>query len=450
MGTYHFLEAGTNNPPALKAYAVSVLPPALWEEKTKKSYIKWAAPVLAAATVLLSACASLSSLVKEPAVSLESVTITGVDFKGVDLLCTIQVQNPNSISIPFPEIDWKLFVSSDTSFVSGVIPSNKTLGAKESTTIPLPVHVDYKGLYDTVTSIAAGVKNGTKETNYKIDLMIKFSLPVLGEIAIPKEFSGAVPLVQMPKFSKAAVSISKLDFEGFEMLCTFDVENPNIFDIPFPKLNSDYSISSASLIKTDIETPPILAANASSPITIRGGLKFADVFSAVPSLGNVTETAGAMAIAVGALAIPAFADSETPPIEAAHTIVIPKLPAIQFKDFEVLNVSLTKVDCKFSFEVENKNSFASTLDSFTYTFTVGDSRWLTGKAPRIIVGPRQKATIPLNLSIDAVSLVRDIAGMALNHTTKPFAFEGNTKITSNYPGLGAVNLPISLTGSKKF
>ena len=52
----------------------------------------------------LAVCESLRSALKEPALSLDSVEMTGIDFDGVDLLCKINVDNPNAFDIPFPEM----------------------------------------------------------------------------------------------------------------------------------------------------------------------------------------------------------------------------------------------------------------------------------------------------------------------------------------------------------
>jgi LEA14-like dessication related protein len=423
--------------------------------------------VQAALLVIFSACASLSSLIKEPKVSLDSVEITGIDFTGLDLLCRIKVQNTNAVAIPFPHIDWKLFIESETSFLSGAIPSTQTLEARETVVIPLPVHVDYQGLYQTASSLFAAAKDGAESAAYKIDLVISFDLPVLGAVSIPKEIEGTFPLLRLPVFANPSVAVERLDFEKIDLRFSLDVENPNSFDIPFPALSSDYTTLGSSALKTSLDTPPVLGANDASSVGLKLSLSFKDILTS--STANVTETVGLMTVAAAALTIPAFADTEMPPITATNPIVIPKMPVISFKEFEIVTKipelevgsigdlfktatkgDLTKIDFRFSFEIENKNSFPMTINTFAYRFTVGNSQWAAGTVPARTVNGKQKITVPLNLSIDALNLVKDVLTMVRSHTATTFAFTGNASVSSGYPGLGIVTVPLNLSGTKRF
>ncbi|MDR0301270.1 MAG: hypothetical protein LBI04_03045, partial [Treponema sp.] len=78
--------------------------------------------VVFSAVLALATCQSLSSAVEEPVLSLQSVDLEKISLTGAELLCKINVENPNSIDIPLPEIGWEFFVSNN-SFLSGIIKS---------------------------------------------------------------------------------------------------------------------------------------------------------------------------------------------------------------------------------------------------------------------------------------------------------------------------------------
>ena len=50
------------------------------------------------AALVFSNCQSLNAIFKEPVVSLRSVELTGISFTGAELLCKVNVENPNNFN----------------------------------------------------------------------------------------------------------------------------------------------------------------------------------------------------------------------------------------------------------------------------------------------------------------------------------------------------------------
>jgi LEA14-like dessication related protein len=417
---------------------------------------KWRPALLIMAMTALCTCGSLGdvakALIQNPILKVESVKLTGINLSGVDMLCTLSVENPNAIDIPFPQIDWELFVN-ENAFVDGVIQNDEKLKKQSVSPVSIPFHVEYLNLFQTLKSL-----KGAKSADYRVALDVTFNLPVLGEKGFHFEPSGTLPLVQMPKLAGAAISIDKLDFSGIDLLCTLTVENPNVFDIPAPQMAFDYLVNSTPFIKSALVSSAPLAAGASSAIPIRFSLVYADLFKASQSLLTAGEAAGLLAL-TSAFAIPAFAD-EKQSLEVANTIPILKAPTISFKGITVKNVNLfegllsgsSKIDFEIGFEVENKNSFSMSLDALTYKLTVNSALWTQGSAPgKPVIGPNQKVVIPLSLSINAISLVKEIGALVASHKANvPYICEGGLTIASALPGLPPLSLPFKLTGLTKF
>jgi LEA14-like dessication related protein len=145
-----------------------------------------------------------------------------ISFTGIDLLCKINVDNPNPITIPFPELGWGLFIN-DNHFINGTIRNGNPLRARGTTEVEIPVSLNYVEVFNTFTSLI-----GSTEVAYKIPLDIKFNLPVLGEKVFHLEPAGTIPLLQFPSLSFKGISAKttllppRLDFE-----VSLEVENKN-------------------------------------------------------------------------------------------------------------------------------------------------------------------------------------------------------------------------------
>jgi len=204
-------------------------------KKTINLLLKTAALVML--VMALGTCQTLAKIVIEPAVSLDSVSLAGISFNGVDLLAKITIKNDNPISVPFPEINWNFFVG-NSSFLSGVIPKGTKIAARSSTTVDLPVTVTYAGLYNAVTTLISA-----DEAAYRIDLSARFSLPVLEDKTFTATHSGSIPLLKMPSLSFSGVKFSTISLTKIEFVLTWLVENKGGIAINIDKLDYNFSVN---------------------------------------------------------------------------------------------------------------------------------------------------------------------------------------------------------------
>lgn len=222
----------------------------------------------------LTACSTLQKVVSEPKVSLHSVELAGINFIGVDLLCKIQIENPNSIDIPFPEIDWQLFLNSN-SLIKGTIKNNKRIKAKAATVVEVPVSFEYLQAINAITSL-----KGKASANFKIALALKFAIPVIGDKVWNIEGDGDVPLPQLPKLTAPTMKVEKMDTSGASIAFSINIENPNPFELPAPKASVDFQINRTSVFKTDAGTGS-LVPKSTTPLTLRFAVNHADLVRTV-------------------------------------------------------------------------------------------------------------------------------------------------------------------------
>jgi LEA14-like dessication related protein len=393
------------------------------------------------AALSLTTCQSMGSVIREPRLSLQSVDIAKISFTGTELLCKVRVQNPNPVTIPFPEVGWELFVNTN-SFVKGVVKNNRSIGARRATIIDVPVSLNYLEVFNTFKSL-----KGSRQADYKVALAAKFAIPVLGDKVFNFSHSGTFPVLQMPKLSMPTLRFDKMDFTKAELLFTVNVENPNNFPLPSPKLAYDYFVNNNSFIKSSMSAAPLAAATVTA-VPIRLTVNYADLYRNFQALRNSNETPSRFSMKSD-FSVPAFA-GDSFMTELAASLPLLKVPIISFKGINVKNLSASKIDFGVTWEVENNNNFAMSVKDLSYNLTVNNSRWAGGSvpgAPQIAAG--RKTEIPLTISINSLSMVRSLTEIITNGTNVSYLCGGNLKLGAALPGLDDFGTPFNFSGTTR-
>ena len=243
--------------------------------------------------MLFTGCQTVNSIVAEPKLSLSSVDIGGISFNGVDLIAKVDVENPNGFSIPLPNIDWEFFID-NVSFIQGSQKNNKTLKSNAKSSMDIPFTVGYEGLYRTFVSLI-----NTKEAPYAISMGLSFPIPILENKVYNLGYSGVLPLPLLPKLSPGQMRISKMDLTGIELACGINVENPNIFPIPFPKIDWDYGVNGVSLFKSSLVNSGEIAAGAADTADIVLNVSYTDIFKLIDTAINANEAKSNLSLSAG-------------------------------------------------------------------------------------------------------------------------------------------------------
>jgi LEA14-like dessication related protein len=116
----------------------------------------------------------------------------------------------------------------------------------------------------------------------------------------------------------------------------------------------------------------------------------------------------------------------------------------------VKNISLTKLDFEVNWEVENNNNFSLDVKDFTYNLAVNSSQWAAGKiAGAPVIAANKKTAIPLTISLNSLSMVRDITAIIARGTEVAYACNGNISMGGGMPGLSDFNQPFNFNGAAK-
>jgi LEA14-like dessication related protein len=229
----------------------------------KSKYVIMAAAMIVFAALILS-CPSMPKVINEPVISFDSVTMTGLNFTGIDMMARIKIQNNNAIPIPFPEIKWKLFVI-DNSFLNGVIKNNTKIAANAGTTIDLPFTINYEGLYKAVSGLL-----NSDEAPYRLDLSALFNIPVLGAKTLEKSFTGSIPMLKIPAISFSGIKFNSISLSRVEFVLSWLVDNKNAFSMNLDKLDYKFAVNNVSWTQGAAERVALPARRVTQvPITVR-------------------------------------------------------------------------------------------------------------------------------------------------------------------------------------
>jgi len=223
------------------------------------------------------------SAFQEPAVSLKSVNLENINFNGANLLCLVEVLNPNGIDIPFPETDWQLFVNTNP-FINGTVRNNQRIKARDTTFVEVPVNLDYQEVINSFRSLL-----GSSQAGYKVALELKFSAPALRGRVWNFEHEGSFPMPQLPQIRTPTMRMENANITRAEMIVTINVVNPNPFPIPTPRFSYDYQLNRNSFIKGDVENDRLLSANSTTPVIFRLVVNYADLFRSFSAMRNLFE-----------------------------------------------------------------------------------------------------------------------------------------------------------------
>jgi len=389
----------------------------------------------------LTTCQSISSVIQQPKLSLKSVDIANINLSSVDLITHIDIENPNSFALPTPKIDWALAVNTNP-FINGIFSGGKSINRREIVTVDVPINIPYDALYKTFSSLISN-----KEAAYNIALGVSFPLPVLENQVFPLNYSGQIPLPQLPKLLSGSVGVAKMDFSGLTLACVANIENPNNFAIPLPKMNWDYNVSGKSVLKNSNTKTGQIAASSTGAANFEINVAYADIFSVIDSLKNATEAKSNLLLGAD-FSMPAFDESKNT-LNIPATIPILQMPAIAFQGITRKSLGRT-MEFDLALEVDNKNNFAFNLDNFLYDFKVNNSQWAQGLISNPpTVKASGKTLVPFTVSVSSTQVVAEIVDIINRGSSVNYICSGSANFISDLPGLNIQNYLMDLQGSTR-
>ncbi|MCL2180941.1 MAG: LEA type 2 family protein [Treponema sp.] len=360
---------------------------------------------VAALAVILSlpGCQTLDIPLREPSISFHSAELLNVSFEGVQLLCKVRVENPNPIEIPFPQTGWELFIS-DNSFISGVINNNQRLRARGTAIVDVPVNINYLGIFNSFRSIS-----GSTQVPYKIALAVTFSLPILGDKVFNLVHEGELPIPQLPRLSSPSMRVESTDLTRAVLLFSFNVNNPNSFQLPKPNITYSLLVNRTSFLNGGVEDNGPLAPNSTTPINLRLQISYADLLRVISSLLTTRETSCLLRFTLD-YGIPAFADPVN--FEINGNLPLPQLPRLNMPTMRIESTDMTRTVILVTMNIENTNAFELPSPRITYDYQINRSSFIRGGVENLRPLAASSVTpVNLRLQVNYADLLRAFSSL---------------------------------------
>jgi LEA14-like dessication related protein len=249
----------------------------------------------------------------------------------------------------------------------------------------------------------------------------------------------------MIAFRNPSFKIEGLDFTGADILCSVDIYNPNVFSIPFPGINYIYAVRGNNFVTSTVVHPGPLAAEALTPVLIRLRVVYSDLYRNFSAMRSVGEAPCLFSLN-SRLTLPGY-ENETFSLEIPGNLPLLKQPTISFRGISVKNISLSKIDFEFGWDIDNPNGFSLGLKDLGYDLLVNNSRWAEGTVPgnpEIAAG--RKTAIPFTVSVNSSSMAKDLTDIITKGMEVTYDLTGNMAFSLDLPGFSVPATPFSFTG----
>jgi LEA14-like dessication related protein len=236
--------------------------------------------IVASLILFISGCSIIEMIlgtgrIKEPVVKVESVDFGNVSFESLELLFNIMIDNPNQLRISLSSFDYELLLN-DISFVKGDRQDGMHIDANARSSVQIPVSLTFD---DIIASVRTVARQDT--SSYRFTSGLTFALPVLGDVRIPVQKSGELPVVKTPTVNVSHFKINNISFTGADATLALTVNNPNSFSLGLRDMHYNFVIDGINVLSGSGEKNISINRTGESRIEIPVSINFVDFGQAI-------------------------------------------------------------------------------------------------------------------------------------------------------------------------
>jgi LEA14-like dessication related protein len=223
-------------------------------------------------------CTTLDPIVRKPTATFAGIQLTDADLLQARALLNFNIANPNIINIRASRITYDLKING-RNFVAGELDQGITLAGGSTSTLRIPVSIQYLDLFDSVAQL-------WQATSADYAFFGGFSV---GPVRIPLQAHGSFELPKMPKMSLEAIRIENFSLGGAKLNCRLKVDNPNSFDLNFKRLEYDLNLGGTSIAHASTLLKNPIESRRTSVVNFGVGVSFAQLGRSVYQLLHQNE-----------------------------------------------------------------------------------------------------------------------------------------------------------------
>jgi LEA14-like dessication related protein len=215
--------------------------------------------------IIAAGCSSIEKAIESaprPSASVIGAGVRNLSLHSLDLVFDVEVTNPYDVSLPLVDASYTLD-SGKQQLLTGRIKPSGAVPARGSSVIQLPARVDLAALLDML----AGVRPGAL-VPYRTEISIVVNAPLIGDMALPLERKGEIPIPAIPEITLASFDIGEMRFDRVEAEARLRVRNTNQFRIDVVRLRFDLKLSGKNVASVRLRRTSRLAAGQTAILEV--------------------------------------------------------------------------------------------------------------------------------------------------------------------------------------
>ena len=176
----------------------------------------------------------IQSVFNKPDVTTEGFEITSLTFDSIEGVLKLSVNNTNSISIDYPQVNWE-FKLGEIIYKSEIMPAGDKIGPNKLEEIQIPVSIPFDELYQKHPSLQR-----IDVVPYTATADFNFKLPIFGKSNNSVVATGELPMLKKPVVNLDSILLTSMEPEQVVFAVTASMQNKNGFDIHLERV--DYTL----------------------------------------------------------------------------------------------------------------------------------------------------------------------------------------------------------------
>ena len=173
-------------------------------------------------TPALSSCSLLSQIFQEPKVTFDRAEFKAGDFEKLRVDLHLAVHNPNVFGVKLSGYQVK-FVVDKMTLLDGDVKQSLDLGAGKTGDLVVPVTFRWEEIASKVGDIVSG-KPVPDHAPFRAVGNVRMAT-TLGEIAIPYDIKGKIPVIAPPVIKPTAIRLQNASISGLTLAIDVAVQN---------------------------------------------------------------------------------------------------------------------------------------------------------------------------------------------------------------------------------
>lgn len=263
---------------------------------------------LLAASLLLSACATLKDTIKEPRVTVDAVKLRDISLSGLRADFRLGIDNPNPLGISIQGLSYNLALDGKQMF-DGSTSERVRVPANGASQVSLPFAIDYEKLFGGLNAL-----HGKKTVAYELRGNVN-----LGLFSVPYSRRGKITLPTLPKVHINRLKVTGFDLSGVALVVGLNVENDNDFALKLSGLTGGIKLAGVQVV----EGKSLGGMNIGAKKRGEAKLALKVGYSKLGNVINTLRSAQTVPLAFdGAITVPALGGQHRVPIKWSGNVPI--------------------------------------------------------------------------------------------------------------------------------